>query len=306
RNLRCLLPGGVRVSADLLDTYESLDLALIRVGAEGLDAVDWAGDQPVEVGSFLAVPGMGEDPIAIGVASVAPRNLSEKSKGFLGVTPEGNAGEIRLARVIDGMPAQKAGLEVGDIVISVDGSAVKNRVEFHRLIGGRSPGDKLEFKVRRGDEEKLLTAKLVSREALVELSGGRRMTNPRIERMNAMGGELSDNREGFISALQTDLTLEPFECGGPVVNLDGKVVGINIARGGRVKSYAVPVDKLRPLLGDLSSGLFTITDVFELKGIAAEAARKLEQAEAVVEEARAAKEAADRALENATRKASAN
>lgn len=34
RNLRCLLPGGVRVSADLLDTYDSLDLALIRVGAD--------------------------------------------------------------------------------------------------------------------------------------------------------------------------------------------------------------------------------------------------------------------------------
>ncbi len=186
-DLRCLLPGGVRVSAELLDTYDALDLALIRVGAEELEPVEWAGDEPVEVGSFLAVPGMGQDPIAIGVASVAPRNLSEKTKGFLGVTPEGIAGEIRLARVIDGMPAQKAGLEVGDIVLSVDGSTVANRSEFHRLIGGRSPGEKLEFRIRRGDEEKSLTAELVSREALVELSGGRIPTNPRVERMNLMG-----------------------------------------------------------------------------------------------------------------------
>ena len=94
----------------------------------------------------------------------------------------------------------------------------------------------------------LLSAKLVSREALIAMNGGRRMTNPRIERMNAMGGELSSNREGFISALQTDLTLEPSECGGPVVNLDGKVVGINIARGARVRSYVIPAQTLRSLL----------------------------------------------------------
>ena len=81
---------------------------------------------------------------SIGVASVAPRNLSEKTKGFLGVTPEENSGEIRLAQVIEGMPAEEAGLEVGDIVLSVDGSDVKNRVEFHRMIGGRSPGENLD------------------------------------------------------------------------------------------------------------------------------------------------------------------
>ena len=297
--LRCLLPAGVRVSAEILDVYEPLDLALVRVGAEGLESVQWSGDEPVEVGSFLAAPGVGDDPIAIGVASVASRNLSEKTKGFLGVTPEGSGGEVRLVRVLEGMPAEKAGLQVGDIVVAVDGNAVASRADFHRMIGDRQPGEQLEFKVRRGDEEKLLRAELVSREALVELNGGPLPDNPRVQRMNEMGGKLSENRSGYISVLQTDLTLEPSECGGPVVNLDGKVVGINIARGGRVKSYAVPVDKLRPLLGDVRAGHFTISDLAELRSAVEAAGKTLADAEAALEAAREAKSAADEALKRA-------
>jgi serine protease Do len=120
--------------------------------------------------------------------------------------------------------------------------------------------------------------------------------------MDQMGGELSDNRAGYPSALQTDLTLEPSECGGPVVNLDGKAIGVNIARGGRVKSYAVPAKDLRALLGDVKSGKFTITDLSELKSAAAAADEALKAAEAALDAARNAKRAVDEALENAAGK----
>jgi len=33
-----------------------------------------------------------------------------------------------------------------------------------------------------------------------------------------------------------------------VIDLDGKAIGINIARAGRVASYAIPADVLRPLV----------------------------------------------------------
>lgn len=36
--------------------------------------------------------------------------------------------------------------------------------------------------------------------------------------------------------------IHPNECGGPLVNTDGKIVGINIARALRVTTYAVPTD----------------------------------------------------------------
>ena len=303
KNLRCVFPGGVRVSAKVLDVYEPLDLALVKVGADGLESADWAGGEAIELGTFLAAPGIGDDPVAIGVASVAPRSLSEKTKGFLGVFPEEVDGKVILRSVGDKTPADKAGLKAGDVVLEIDGADVDNTSEFRRLIAGHSPGDEVKFKISREDEEKSLTAKLISREAGVQISGGgNRPRNSRIERMNLMGGDLSGTREGFASVLQTDLTLEPTECGGPVVNLDGKVVGVNIARGGRVKSYAIPAKELRALLGDLDSGKFSVSDFGELKRAVSDAEDAVKKAEAALKVARDAHKAAGEALEKAQNK----
>jgi S1-C subfamily serine protease len=63
---------------------------------------------------------------------------------------------------------------------------------------------------------------------------------------------LSENRKDFPNALQHDLTLRPNECGGPLIDLDGKLVGVNIARGGRVKSYAIPTVDLKNVIEKLS------------------------------------------------------
>jgi serine protease Do len=51
--------------------------------------------------------------------------------------------------------------------------------------------------------------------------------------------------------LQHDTVLKPEECGGPIVNLDGKAIGINIARAGRVESYAIPSEAVLPILEEL-------------------------------------------------------
>jgi serine protease Do len=69
-----------------------------------------------------------------------------------------------------------------------------------------------------------------------------------------MGSFLSNRRSGFPFILQHDTVLKQTDCGGPLVDLDGKVVGINIARAGRVESYAIPAQAVRELLPDLLSG----------------------------------------------------
>jgi serine protease Do len=69
-----------------------------------------------------------------------------------------------------------------------------------------------------------------------------------------MGGDLSERRSGFPAVLQHDSVLGPEECGGPVIDLAGRAIGINIARAGRTESYAIPDDVLRPLIDELLSG----------------------------------------------------
>jgi serine protease Do len=76
----------------------------------------------------------------------------------------------------------------------------------------------------------------------------------RREFQNSMGSKLSDRRGGFPQILQTDMALKPSDCGGPVVDLDGRTIGINIARAGRVESYAIPAAAVRAMIPDLKSG----------------------------------------------------
>ncbi len=61
-----------------------------------------------------------------------------------------------------------------------------------------------------------------------------------------VNGLVSARSNGFSTVLLHDTVLLPNQCGGPLVNLDGHVVGINIARAGRVSSYALPVSTVRP------------------------------------------------------------
>ena len=82
--------------------------------------------------------------------------------------------------------------------------------------------------------------------------------------MNMYGGPLSDRRGGFEAALQHDTVLLPSQCGGPLVDLDGKAVGINVARAGRVESYAIAAAAVQPLLEELKSGKLAPKGGFEL------------------------------------------
>ena len=69
-----------------------------------------------------------------------------------------------------------------------------------------------------------------------------------------MGSELSRRRKDFPLALQHDSMLQSNTCGGPLLDLSGDVIGINIARAGRVASYALPMETVLPIIELLKTG----------------------------------------------------
>ncbi|NOZ38750.1 MAG: serine protease, partial [Planctomycetes bacterium] len=72
-----------------------------------------------------------------------------------------------------------------------------------------------------------------------------------------LGSSLSQRRFGFPSAFQHDTVIKPSDCGGPVVDLDGKVVGFNLARAGRTETYAIPADVVAGLIEEMKRGSAT-------------------------------------------------
>ena len=150
----------------------------------------------------------------------------------------------KVEQLTPGSPAEKAGLKVNDRILSVSGKTVEDGDALITLLQGYKPGDAVTLHVQRGEEELDLKATL----------GRRPATANRGETQNRMGSELSERRTGFPTILQHDTVLKPADCGGPLVDLDGRVIGINIARAGRTESYAVPSEVILPLLKDLKSG----------------------------------------------------
>ena len=80
--------------------------------------------------------------------------------------------------------------------------------------------------------------------------GADSFAEPRSRRLN---GEISLRAEGFEHAIEHDSVLAPWLCGGPLANLDGKAIGLNIARASRVSTYALPASFVQEILQRLKS-----------------------------------------------------
>ena len=240
-----------KLPAQIVATDSETDLALLKVDAKGLPAIAWSAEAPA-IGSWLATPGLTDTPVAIGVVSVAPRKIA-KAGGALGIRLGEDAQTAQIVEITPGLAAAKAGMQVGDIVRQVNGKAINGRENLIETIKAFEPDDKIELVIEREGKQVAMSATLSSRMML--------MAGQRAEFQNGLGGTLSKRRAGFPLALQHDTVLSPSQCGGPIVDLDGKVVGLNIARAGRVESYALPASvasaavekllaKVAPMPGD--------------------------------------------------------
>ena len=94
--------------------------------------------------------------ISVGEALPIIESLREpRDEGFLGVLlddrRDGGQGAV-ISEVEDDTPAAAAGLEPGDIVISVDGAPIEGGAGLVAAVRDQEPGDELEIQVVRGSE----------------------------------------------------------------------------------------------------------------------------------------------------------
>jgi serine protease Do len=247
------LRDGKTFAAELVGVHEKHDLAMLKIDATELTPLTWASSKLAAVGDFVASAGTGSDPAAVGVVSVATRSLPtpkgppvpKGGSGYLGIgLADADGGGALITKVEGKSAAEKAGLKEKDVIVAVSDKEIVNAEGLILTVGGYKPGDTITLKLKRGEEEKEVKATL----------GKRPPGQSRGDFQNNLGSRLSKRRTGFPTVLQHDTVINPEDCGGPLVDLDGNVVGINIARAGRVMSYATPAEVVQPLLADLMSG----------------------------------------------------
>ncbi|HTU23085.1 MAG TPA: S1C family serine protease [Gemmataceae bacterium] len=246
----CELYDGREFPARLVGISESYDLAMLKIEVKGLKPVVWRDSSKDAVGSWVATTGINSDPVAVGVVSVAARKIAGQelarhshSGGFLGIQIDASSKNgVRIDQVVPDGAAADAGFEKDDIIIAIDKKRITDSESLFKALQKTHSGDTVKVRVRRGSEELVLKPKLGERPL------------ERADFQNQLGSKLSDQRTGFPMVLQHDTVLRPVDCGGPLVDLDGKVIGINIARSGRTETLAIPAEAVKPLLDDLKSG----------------------------------------------------
>jgi S1-C subfamily serine protease len=75
---------------------------------------------------------------------------------------------VELEEVISEEPAARAGLQSGDVVLEADGEPVESANDIQNAVAAKKPGDKVQLKVRRGDDELTVTVTLGTRPPTAE------------------------------------------------------------------------------------------------------------------------------------------
>ncbi len=129
--------------------------------------------------------------------------------------------------------------------MSVNQMPIVGAIELRNLLQRLVPGSETTILYRRNGDEKVATVKLGSR---ADNAGIKRVPRKRMERMQRMGTSINRVRSNFPNVVQSDIPINPEDTGAPVLDLDGKLVGITIARSSRIKTFITPAETLLRVL----------------------------------------------------------
>ena len=248
-DMKCVLPDGRAVTPTSIGVNNPYDLMLMKVEAKDLKPVEWVVDD-AEAGSIVITTDGRGTPLLPGVVSVHTRSLPTSKTGFLGVqmqTLNEPRNRVKITHVLPGGAALAAGVKTDDRVVSIDGTTIQDNRQMALIIRQKKPYDKIKLKVDRGGKEITMNIALTPR--YIAEAGD--VLLPRYSDTDNLGEFASVHNSGFPEVLQHDTDLFPNQCGGPLFDITGKAIGLNIARAARIKSYALPAASVRKVYEEL-------------------------------------------------------
>lgn len=237
KHLRCRFRNTRSFKVEKIAELRSHDLALLKASRD-LPAVKLRAASVPQPGALLASSGLNVWPLAIGVASNTPTEIP--SEGKLGIRMDDD--QPIVADLIPGSGAETVGIRKGDLITKANGTEISFADDLVGVVRDHYPGDVLQLTVQRGEESLVFSVELIRHsefdDALADFE-------------DFLGGRRNERRTGFARILQHDTAIHYLNCGGPVVDVNGKFVGINIARAARTTSYLLPASEVRIALKEL-------------------------------------------------------
>lgn len=239
--------------AELLAIDEPNDLALIRIEATHLTAIQWDQADTPSVGSFVVAPGS-SDLLGFGVLShqAIPRRLNQfySFTDLLGIELERQKSLTQIKEVDENGPAHQAGVERGDIVIAANGVPVTNAASLAMTLLSSTPGTEVTLSRLRPDGQVIHSKILMSNDHLASSRSGQRSRDI-LRVVSQMASPVSERSQDFPLVFLHDTPINASDCGGPLIDLDGRVIGLNIARIDRTSTAAIPARQAAQAIKEL-------------------------------------------------------
>jgi serine protease Do len=89
--------------------------------------------------------------------------FSRRSDAYMGVRFPRGSDELKVVEVYKDSPADKAGLAAGDVILAIDGTKLKDRLDLIEFMQKKKVGDEIVVLVQRDDEEVKVKLKLGKR-----------------------------------------------------------------------------------------------------------------------------------------------
>lgn len=236
--LKCQFSDGSKIAATLSKSDQTLDLAILELASpyrngKARSAAD-SGQRKLELfrSQLVFAATSLTDISAVGMIGRVAYNEPAQPARF-GATMHATADRLQITELSPNGSAVLAGLQVGDELRQVDGTAATSLTAVSSLLKARQPGDWISIDVLRAMKHFRVQAQL-------QHDPGEQFEKS--EFLDGRTGRVSLRRGGFRSILQHDIALEPDACGGPLFDIEGHLIAINIARRARESTLAISME----------------------------------------------------------------
>ncbi len=227
-------------NAKVVASDATWDVALLKIEAQGLQPIQYASSSDIPQGTWVVANGAtsGSRRRALpGIISAKPREIPASGGAALGVVLKTKTKALEIEDVNEKSGAQEAGLQKGDVIVMIDGKNVSKIEEMAALMKDKKAGTTVKVTYKRAGKVETVDVRLAAKgELFAEKS-----------RNDQMSGDYSSRRTGFPRVIQHDVLGNKESTGGPLLNLEGLCIGMNIARADRAQSFAIPVEELKEI-----------------------------------------------------------
>ena len=230
----------LRVDAELfrevtvLGVDEDWDVALLKIAATDLKPVEFAPTSDLPQGTWVVANGatsIKARRALVGIISAKMRHIPDGG-GNLGISLKEGSEKMIIEDLDEKGGGSLAGLKKGDRIVEIGGNKIESFEDITDAMKERRAETTVNVVVERDGKE-------ISVDALLK-------PGP-LTRNDTMSGAFSARRSGFPRVMQHDIIANKEMIGGPLLDLQGRCVGMNIARANRAESFAIPVEDLKKL-----------------------------------------------------------